>query len=341
MEPIWKLPTVIIHDAAVQTMGGLPWQIADCGIDTKIWPKLDGAPKVRVGIIDTGVGKKALQGELQGVVVEASDFSNSEYGHYDLNGHGTHVAGIIGAKSFGVAKDHVELVVAKALGEGGSGNDRAIANAADYCRDKGCKILNMSLGSSMPSSRINGMLKELAQEGILIAVAAGNDGGEVNWPAQCDWVLAVSALDQRRRLADFSCRGSAIDVAAPGVEIPSLGLGTGLAIMSGTSMATPWVAGYLADVFAVYARANLAPPKTVDEALKWLIGHSIDLGSAGIDPEYGAGLPDPEKFGNSIPAPGPAQPLPPPVLAENRPVAGTITLADGTTWRPTDWERVA
>lgn len=340
MEPIWRLPEVIIHNAAAQSMDGLPWHITDFKIDQEIWPKLDKQTEV-VGIIDTGVGKKHLEnGELAGQVLDFADFTNSDYGPYDVQGHGTHVAGIIAAKSFGVGRTATKLVCAKGLGDDGSGSDQQIAKALLFCVDKGAKILNLSLGSSMPSPRINSVLKELAQGGVLANVAAGNDGGAVNWPARLDEVVAVSAIDRKLRLAKFSCYGDQVDLTAPGVEIISLGQGLGYAVMSGTSMATPWVSGYIANIYAMLRKYGLKLPTKVSDLRDIMISRTVDLGVSGPDSKFGWGLPDPSKFVEA-----PASPtLPPPAVVDGPAPASFIGLtvldAAGQKWAPTGWSRV-
>lgn len=347
-EPIWRLPEVIVHNAAAQSMNGLPWHIADFKIDEFVWPRIKKRTEV-VGIVDTGVGRKHLeQGELSGVVKDFADFTNSDYGPYDVQGHGTHVAGIIAAKSFGVARTAAELVCAKGLGDDGSGSDRDIGKALLWCVDKGASILNLSLGSSMPSTRINSVLKELAQQGVVSNVAAGNDGGAVNWPGRLAEVVSVSAIDRQRRLAKFSCYGPEIDLAAPGVEITSLGTGLGFAVMSGTSMATPWISGYVANLFAICRLLGKALPKTVAEMQSIFIGQTVDLGSQGVDSKFGWGLPDPSKFPDIPPPPVAAPTLPPPAVITD-PGAGvpgqfvglTVVDALGNRWAPATWARVA
>jgi hypothetical protein len=345
--PVWRLPEYTVHVAAAETMNGLPWQVADFKIDERIWSQLKQITEV-VGIVDTGVGKKHLeQGELAGVVKDFADFTGSDYGPYDVNLHGSHVGGIVAAKSFGVARTVAQLVYAKALGDDGSGADRDIAKSCLYCVDKGATILNLSLGSGVPSPRINGVLKELAQQGVLVVVAAGNDGGAVNWPGALEEVLAVSAIDQRLRLASFSCRGPEIDVTAPGVKIPSLGQGLGFAVMSGTSMAAPWIAGYCANISAMCKVAGRPRPKTAAEWRTLLLAQSLDLGDAGLDSKFGVGLPDPTKFPSAAPAAPPAPVLPPPAVITEpgvRPAAFvdlTVRDAAGGLWRPSGWSRVA
>jgi subtilisin family serine protease len=172
----------------------------------------------------------------------------------DQNGHGTHVAGIVGAKDNGIGvvgiAANATLVAVRVLNDTGAGYYSSIISGIDYvtANARSGDVMNLSLGG--PSSRaIDDAVRRAAGRGIRIAVAAGNESqntADIS-PARLNYagVYTVSAVDKRDAFARFSNYGLAVDAAAPGVSITSTRLGGGVVSMSGTSMATPHVAGLL------------------------------------------------------------------------------------------------
>ena len=315
-DPIrWTLPPFTTHTVlfAEQLDTALPYHITDAFIDKYVWPKDDGS--VKVGIVDTGASLG--HPELEGKILNAEDFTGNQRGPSDGNGHGSHVAGLVSAKSFGVHKNG-KLVIAKGLSDNGTGSDQTLSRAIKYCGDQGCRVINLSAGSNVRSPTISGILKELAQQGILICCAAGNDGGTVSWPAQEDFLFAVTALNRDRTLAPFSNRGSTADVAAYGVEIRSLGRGGAYAVLSGTSMACPLISGYIA-AWASYRLSTGKSFPTFSETMEWLGKTSIDLGAPGRDWEFGLGLPNAEAGFQDTPSSPPPTTSPPIVTDPTQP----------------------
>jgi len=174
----------------------------------------------------------------------------------DQNGHGTHVAGIIGAKNntigvLGVASG-ASLVALKVLDKDGNGNLSYIIQALAYIStvaDAG-DVVNMSVGGESGSDILDQQVKNTAARGIYFAIAAGNDNKLANTssPARVNAsnVYTVSAIDSLDNFASFSNYGNdVVDFAAPGVHILSTWMGNKYAYASGTSMAAPHVAGLL------------------------------------------------------------------------------------------------
>ncbi len=292
-----RLPDVIVHDrlAASELGEEIPWSLTDYGIPEQ-W-LTTRARGIRVGIVDTGVDALHIEsGDLVGAVVEQRDFTNSRRGAHDVLGHGTHVAGIVGAREgngrgvAGVACE-ASLYVAKGLGDDGAGSDTDVAAAIRWCVSHGCRIINLSLGSDTLSRPIQDAVLETNRSNCLVVCAAGNSGGQVNYPARLKESLAVSAVDNTRRVAPFSSRGPEIDVAAPGVEILSSYLNGGYAVLSGTSMAAPWVSGLLALMLA----ADPDMDWTIDAIRRRLQAAAVDEGNPGKDYEYGYGLVNPSR----------------------------------------------
>ncbi|MEV1067692.1 S8 family serine peptidase [Streptomyces sp. NPDC050263] len=225
---------------------------------------------VRTAVLDTGVDQ--THPDLAGRVTLAKDFSGST-GTGDVFGHGTHVASIVGgtgAASGGARKGvapAADLLVGKVLGDDGYGSESQVIAGMEWAAAEGADIISMSLGSDQPTDGTDPMsqaLNEISRStGALFVVAAGNSGeagpGTVGSPGAADEALTVGAVDDDDALAAFSSRGPRLgdgavkpDVTAPGVGIVAArAAGTTMGVpvdeyyvaASGTSMATPHVAG--------------------------------------------------------------------------------------------------
>lgn len=203
-----------------------------------------------IAIIDTGIDKN--HPDLAGEVVGGYNFLTGTTDTTDDNGHGTHVAGIIEAATnngTGVASIGYKgtLMPIKILDASGTGNAADLASAIIYAADNGAKIINLSLGGSSYSQTEQDAVNYAIGKGVIIVAAAGNNGNSsLVYPAADQGVLAVSATDASDNLAGFSSFGSDIFLSAPGTDINSSYLNGGYALMSGTSMSAPHVAGLLA-----------------------------------------------------------------------------------------------
>jgi thermitase len=258
------------------------------------FPAAGGVP---VGIVDTGIdaGHEDLAGKVDACGA-AADGRVTDGECADSEGHGTHVAGTIGA----LANNHVgvvgvafasPLIVCRALGgPDGSGTVADVAACIRWVHDRGAKVISMSLGG--PSSRTLAEAAKSAysrggRSGSLLVAAAGNDGdGTVEYPAGLDQVVSVAAIDARDGVAPFSNENSDVELAAPGVDILSTKLGGGYIRYSGTSMATPHVAGAAALLW------GRTPGATVSSVRRRLDTAVDDLGAPGRDPAYGYGVVD-------------------------------------------------
>lgn len=213
----------------------------------------DGTGKT-AWIIDSGIDLD--HPDLNVDATRSRSFVRNDASANDENGHGTHVAGIIGAKNnnigvLGIASG-CNLVALKVLGQDGVGTLSAIIQALSYvnANGKAGDVVNMSLGEDEASDILDDQVKTTASKGIYIAIAAGNDHkpaidfspGRVN----ATNIFTVSAVDSLGNFASFSNYGNdAVDYAAPGVRIPSTYTDGRYARLSGTSMAAPHVAGLL------------------------------------------------------------------------------------------------
>lgn len=179
----------------------------------------------------------------------------------DENGHGSHVAGTVGGKNYGVAKN-VQLVAVKVLDADGGGTNSGVLAGIDFVSTdaaargvKGKAVMNMSLGGSFSRS-LNSAIEALAAAGVVPVVAAGNENAntEGTSPGSAPNAITVGAIDQTTdRRASFSNFGDLVDIFAPGVNVLSVGIGstTATAVLSGTSMASPHIAGLAAYLMAL------------------------------------------------------------------------------------------
>ncbi|MFC9271185.1 S8 family peptidase [Streptomyces zhihengii] len=188
----------------------------------------------------------------------------------DCNGHGTHVAGTVGGTTYGVAKG-VQLRGVRVLDCQGSGSYSGIIAGFDWVRQNAVKpaVANASLGGGY-SSAMNNAATALANSGVHLAVAAGNDNQPAcNYsPASAAGTITAAASDASDRKASFSNYGGCADIYAPGVSITSARAGGGSTSMSGTSMASPHVSGVAALYKATYGDASSATVNT------WLINNA-------------------------------------------------------------------
>lgn len=242
-------------------------QVQNWGIDVcligEAWRVTKGEG-VKVAVLDTGICDHE---DLNGQWKDAYDFSNDKTYEDRKSGHGTHVAGIIGAIDnqigcIGIAP-HCTLVPMKVLDDAGGGSFLAIENAIRKCIELGdIDIINMSLGAPNPppGDSLHNAIKEATSKGIIIVAAAGNNASKVNYPAAYDEVIAVAALNDKGEMAHFSSSDERIDSVAPGVDIYSTFLKNQYAKMSGTSQASPFVAGICALLKSLSKRDSSIPP---------------------------------------------------------------------------------
>ncbi|TKC19261.1 S8 family peptidase [Robertmurraya kyonggiensis] len=244
---------------------------------------------VTIAVLDTGI---ATHEDL--VVSGGISFTSYTNSYTDDNGHGTHVAGIIGAEkneigTVGVAPD-ADIYAVKVLDKTGSGYLSDIIKGIDWAISNKMDIINLSLTATMDSFALHQAVDNAYNQGLLVVAAAGNHGNTdgtgdtVEYPARYESVIAVSATDYLNQRGRFSATGNSVEVSAPGVKVMSTYLNNSYVSMSGTSMATPYVAGTL----ALLKQAN--PTYTNIQLRTNLIASTQDLGVAGKDSYFGYGL---------------------------------------------------
>jgi subtilisin family serine protease len=261
--------------------GGMPG--ADIGA-TNAWSLTTGSTNVLVAVIDTGIRytHRDLVSQMWVNPTPGSypGYSNDVHGinaaagtgdPMDDVGHGTHVAGTIGASandsnpSVGVAWN-VRLMACKFLGQNGGLTSDSIT-CVDYAVSQGARIINASYGGTRYSQAVYDSINEAGKQGVLFVAAAGNDGLDndqsPHYPANyaLDNIVSVAALDRWDMLASFSDYGlKTVDIGAPGVEIYSTynNSDSSYAVLDGTSMAAPHVTGIAALVLGRYPTADVS-----------------------------------------------------------------------------------
>ncbi len=237
---------------------------------------------VKVAIIDSGIDY--THPDLDGNYVRGYDFVNEDTDPMDDYGHGTHVAGTVGAEDDGVGvvgvAPEAALYALKVLDAGGSGYYSDVIAALDWAVTNGIEVTNNSYGSTGdPGEAVKAAFDKAESAGILNVCSAGNNGNppgmgdNVGYPARYESCIAVAATDDSDSRAKWSSTGPDLDISAPGVSINSTLLGGGYGTKSGTSMACPHVAGTLA------LNLQYSIFETAD-----------DLGPSGWDSKYGWGL---------------------------------------------------
>jgi subtilisin family serine protease len=288
------------------------------------------ASNATVAVVDTGVSYKHpdLAGNawknpvdpLNGLDDDGDGFSDDVFGAdffsndsdpEDDGGHGTHVAGIIGAQGnnavgvTGVSWD-VNVMSLKFLDENGEGNTADAANAIDYAVAHGARVINASWGGPSFSQALYGSIRRAGERGTLVVAAAGNEGvnadSSPDYPAAFDLpnIVSVAATDRSDRLLDFSNYGAkSVDLAAPGDDItstvPTVTDPSGYAAFSGTSMAAPFVSGAAALYLSKFPQAGVDQIKaallqTVDK-LPTLAGKTVSGGRLNVARALGAASP--------------------------------------------------
>ena len=255
----------------------------DADIDAvEAWDVRTDASSVVVAVIDSGIdythpdlvdnmwvnseeiAGDGIDNDGNGYVddIHGWDFANGDADPMDDDGHGTHVAGTIGAQGnnavgvAGVAWD-VQLMALKFLGADGRGSTADALKAVNYARENGANIANNSYGGGPSSTSFQNAINRFVDSGGIFVAAAGNHGrnNDINpyYPANYDNVISVAASTDRDTRASFSGYGvNTVDIAAPGESILSTIPGGRYARFNGTSMATPVVSGALALVAADY-----------------------------------------------------------------------------------------
>jgi subtilisin family serine protease len=290
-----------------QTQG---WGVKQLNVP-ETW-KITKGEGITIMVIDTGcTDHPDLDGAID--VNLSKSFLRSEPNIYDLNGHSSHCCGIIGARDnhigmVGVAPE-CKIVTVKVLGENGNGDFSAIRQALQYAIDIKPDVISMSLGSNVYDEKTHNLIKRLYSMNIPIIAAAGNDGKRkingkvvdtINYPAKFQEVISVAAFDKDGKPAQFNSFGEKVDFSAPGVDIYSTWINHQYVSISGTSMATPFIAGLVGLLLAKHRKQEKETGKndckTVEQIKQHLIKYADDKGVVGKDNYWGYGVIDPVRL---------------------------------------------
>ena len=299
-----SLPAVGVDDPHPTDGEGVVVAVIDSGVD---YLHADIADQVWTNPLEAG-GEAGVDDDANGYVDDlmgwdftdapgqpgGGDFLERDADPMDESGHGTHVAGIIGAgvdNDIGIAglAGGVQLMILRAGFEVGGGGgfleDDDVAAAIVYAVDNGAHVINLSLGDPSFSPLLRDVIRYATEAGTVVVAAAGNEGnGDVFYPARLEQTIAVSATDASGRLASFSNWGQSIDLAGPGVSVLSLAPGDSYAERSGTSMSTAHVSGLAALLLSRWPHLN------PEQLRAGLMQSALDVGARGWDPRAGAGL---------------------------------------------------
>ncbi|MGW6383136.1 S8 family serine peptidase [Peribacillus butanolivorans] len=254
------------------------------------WTKTMGSKEMVVAIIDDGIDRN--HEDLKGKIDRPYDAVRNRKNIVPVGEHGTHIAGIIAGSAnndlggTGVAPN-IKIMPINVF-NGKYADTADIIEAIHYAVQQGADIINMSLGETSYSEALNKAVQEAYNKGLLIVAAAGNEGDmgksvQRVYPAAFSHVISVAATDSKDKRTSYSNYHSTVDIAAPGDYILSTLPNNRYGWMSGTSMATPMVAGVAALIW------SNEPKLTKYEVEYRLYDSAIDLGTKGKDIYYGNG----------------------------------------------------
>jgi subtilisin family serine protease/plastocyanin len=285
------------------------WGVKRINADTA-WDFTLGTHNVTVAVLDTGIDytHDDLSSNMwnDGSGHYGYDFWNNDADPMDdnINGyeggiwtpntnifHGTHVAGVVGAdinNVIGIAGTaQCRLMAVKVMNDSGEGTDATVAQGMIWAVDHGAQIVTMSLGVDAQTLALTNAVQYASAHGVVLVAAAGNEGlPSVSYPAAYPEVIAVGASDKLDHKASFSNSGSQLELMAPGVQIWSAKPGDAYQELSGTSTATPFVAGVTALMLSINPALTVAQIRTV------LNETAEDLGTTGWDASTGWGIVD-------------------------------------------------
>jgi len=210
---------------------------------------------IKVAILDTGIdyNHPDLENNIKGGISIINDYSTD---FIDENGHGSHCAGIIGAIENDIGVTGVapkcDLYGIQILGKNGQGSWDTITKGIYWAIENKMKIISMSLGGPNDYKPLHIAIKKAVENDIIVVVAAGNEGdgnintNEFSYPGDYNEVITIGAIDPEKHLANFSNTNDEVKITAPGVDIYSTLPKGNYGILSGTSMACPFVSGIIA-----------------------------------------------------------------------------------------------
>jgi subtilisin family serine protease len=321
VEPDQRVHAALLPD---DTHWDLQWGPAKIGAPFA-WDVTAGRASVVIAVMDSGmdmdhedladqlwvnpgeIGSDGIDNDGNGKVDDVHGWRFLQSGESDdLEdglGHGTHVAGIVAAGGnngqgiAGVAWGS-RLMILKVLDDQGDGRYSDVAEALAYAVDNGARVANLSIGGDEDNPLLRDAVDYAYQHDVLVVAAAGNGyAAPVLYPAAYERALAIVASDWNDRRAAYSNQGPEVDLTAPGTSIYSTCTSTRYCYKTGTSMATPHVAGLAALLWSQHLTY------TVPQVVQVMIGSAYDLGAPGWDEYTGWGRIDARRvFSASVPS---------------------------------------
>lgn len=266
------------------------------------WLFTEGSLDVTIAIIDSGIdiNHEEFIGRLSTISYNSRTEQVGLSYVIDTNGHGTSVAGVIGALKdngkgiMGIVQNS-KLLIIKANkeddpatieeDESKSFNDAAIIEGIYYAADHGADVINMSFGGTYANPLTRHAIEYARDKGIILVAASGNDGtDELVYPASFEDVISVSAVEDDTLIASYSNYGTEIDIAAPGTAIATTLLNNAYGYASGTSLAAPQVTGVIALLISQF------PNESRNQIIERILLGAVDYGDLGRDDYYGIGI---------------------------------------------------
>ncbi|HXE71401.1 MAG TPA: S8 family peptidase [Candidatus Nitrosotenuis sp.] len=252
---------------------------------------------VKVAVLDSGIDSQ--HEDLQGAVEAQVNFTT--WPDADTYGHGTHCAGVIGARAnqvgiVGVAPE-CRLYGAKVVGDDGRVKYEWLVRGIDWAAEQGVDIISISVTGEAYDAALEAACQRAYARGIFLCAAAGNRGflygvDTSGYPARFPCVLGVGAINPERRRAEFSSTGEGVDIVAPGTGVLSCLPGNRYGFADGTSTATPFAAGVMA---LVVGKLKAYGARYSGRMLMELVAQNAeDIGIEGLDPFTGRGILKPE-----------------------------------------------
>ena len=280
--PLFGLSALAVDKMTNDPGSTKQWGMKAVGMD-EAWGMGPTGKGVKVGIIDCGLS--TATGDIARSRVEAGPNYTGSIGDSatDIEGHGTFVAGIIGAAKdnrvgiAGVAPE-CNFYIVKALSD--------MSQAVYDCVDAGCQVINMSMGTTYSDGALKAAIDAAEAAGVIVVASVGNEGdARLNYPAAYPGVIGVGGVDQNLNVCSFSNKNDSVFVVAPGEKVASLSLLPGIvSTMDGTSFSAPYVAGLAALLL------QMNSDMSITEFQEILAVTSKDLGEAGYDTAAGNGL---------------------------------------------------
>ena len=305
----WGMDTVAVESVSATTQGaGVVVAVIDSGVDASN-PDLVGRVIDGVDYRD-GFSYLSSSNLIDNCVSYTdADYSgtgrtkpvHADLGKYDPNGHGTHVAGIITSNGIGIKSVAPQATVmpVRVLSSSGSGDISDVACGILYAANNGAQVINMSLGTDEDSPALRAAVAYAISMDVVVVAATGNEGttGISSYPADLPGVIGVGAISSSAEnpIAYFSNKGSFVDVVAPGIDIWSTCSSSSSICsttdgdsnyesLSGTSMATPFVAGLAALILSMDTSLKNSDVADI------ITSSAVDKGQVGVDQVYGYGV---------------------------------------------------